>query len=206
MAASPYFQSVFEEQGLVAFRVLPEPTHTRLAPPPTPETFPAPTNADTLLLREGLALLAVRASADTITCREPLRMVFLWASTEDDPPPEAIHGALRLDALNAPGRGLPAEKLIRKLVATLRGERYRYRMDWVPGGGRLAPDHWPRGRVLADTVEVHPPCALAPGEYAVTVTLNRLPNMPNTRLRDYLSNHDLYSGPAVDTVWVARRR
>jgi hypothetical protein len=206
LAASPYFRSVFEDRGLVAFRVLPEPLPERWTPPSTRETFPAPAVRDTLLAREGVALLSARASADTIACSDTLRMAFVWASTRDDLPPQAVHAALRLDALNAPGRGLPAEKMLRKIAAKLRGERYRYRTDWIPGGGRLAPDHWPRGRALADTVRVRPPCALAPGPYAVTVTVNRLPNMPNLRLRDYWSDADLYSGPAVDTVQVVRRR
>jgi hypothetical protein len=57
---------------------------------------------------------------------------------------------------------------------------------------------------LRERVLLRLPPSLAPGRYRVTVQLNRLPFMPNHTLGDYLNNRDLYSGPVVDTVEVAR--
>ncbi len=203
---SPLFRPLLDRDGFALFAVAP--TLPDSLPPEDLRspvlTVPAPPGPP-ILDREGLALVGASAGPDTLSCRDTLAVRLTWTPTRAGLPPEPLRASLRLDALDAPGRGRPAEKLLRKLAAAATGTRYRARTDWIPSGGRLAFDRWTPGRAITDTVRIRPPCALAPGRYAVTVTVNRIPHMPNYRLRDYLSNRDLYAGPAVDTVTVVPR-
>ncbi len=208
LAASPLFTPIWESDGFILFRL----NHPSILSGPMDEsepsaalTSPVPARADTLFVKDGVALLAARPSTREIVCGDSLQIALLWTVAGPPTGSRPVSATLRLDALDAPGRGSAVSKLIRKIDEKITGRSFRDRLDWIPTGNRLPPDRWTAGRAVADTVAIRPSCRLEPGRYTLRVTVNRLPHMPNYRLKDYLSDDDLYSGPAVDTLVVRAR-
>ena len=208
LAESPLFTPIREDDGFVLLRL--NPLGILSGPvdegdPAAGLAFPVPADADTLLAREGVALLAVRPQAREVAPGGPLAVALLWTAAGSPTSLQPLRATLRLDALDAPARGSPVSKLLRKADEALHGRSTRARLDWIPTGNRLPPDHWRAGEAVADTVTLRLSPRLAPGRYALTVAVNRLAHMPNHRLRDYLNDDDLFSGPPLDTLTVRAR-
>ena len=89
------------------------------------------------------------------------------------------------------------EKPYRKLVERMTGRKWRLRESHSVQNGVWSPDQWRRHEIVVDSLVVVVPRELASGVYDVTVTMVRQPHYPNTRLADYLSDDDLFSGPVV---------
>jgi hypothetical protein len=94
------------------------------------------------------------------------------------------------------------EKPYRKLVERVTGKRWRVRTSHRPLNGIYGPDQWPPFTTVVDRSRLELPLNIAPGEYELRVRMVRMPHYPNTRLADYLSDDDLFSGPIVGRVSV----
>ncbi len=103
--------------------------------------------------------------------------------------------------------GVPAapaavSKPWRKLVEKLRHERYRFRADHLPTDGAYGVDRWGTDEVVRDSFRVVVPGDVAPGEYAVKVTMTHEPHYPNLRLRDLTSDDDVLDGVTMARLQV----
>jgi len=120
-------------------------------------------------------------------------------------PPGSYRVGVRFD------RALPADvpaapraisKAWRKLVERVRHERYRFRADHLPAAGAYGVDRWVPSEVVADSFRLVVPTDVAPGDYAVKVSIRHEPHYPNLRLRDLLSDDDYLDGPVVGRLQV----
>ncbi len=98
------------------------------------------------------------------------------------------------------------QKPYRKLVERLRGRKWRLRESHRVLNGVWSPDQWRPFEVVTDSTAIVLPADIASGTYAVTVRMVRLPHYPNTRLSDYLSDDDMYAGPAVASIEIGEAR
>jgi hypothetical protein len=130
-------------------------------------------------------------------------VALLWNASGADP--RHPTASLRLDAIPLPGGDAMGGKLLRMAGERLSRTSHRQRVDWIPTGGWIPPERWPPAYAVPDTVTITPRAPLRPGRYRVTIGVNRIPEMPNARLRDYLYNEDLFSGVAIDTITVTAR-
>ena len=95
-------------------------------------------------------------------------------------------------------------KVWRKLVEKRTHERYRFRADHLPTDGAFGVDRWTPDHVVRDSFRVVVPADVAPGEYAVKVTMSRKPHYPNLRLRDFLSDNDFLNGVEMARLRITR--
>jgi len=204
---SPYFRRMNAPAGFALFAVrdsLPDPP-----PPPLEVLRELPLAAippgPPILERDGVALFGARVSPEVGAPGTRFTVVLRWGRAGPVIPPEGRTVAVRFDALDQPGRGRALDKIRRKLRQIRNGVVYRFRNDGIPGGGLAPPDLWPDQLTVVDTLVVRAPRNAAPGSYEVSVALLQLPEMPNHRPRDYLSDRDLYAGTVVDTVRVTAR-
>ncbi len=201
-AASPAFTLAARDSGMWLFR--PESTGVPATGVPF-DAGPAAAPGDTLFQRDGLAVLDASVLPAQVAAGDSLEVRVDWSLAAGPVRPSGWTASVRFDALSPPGAGFPAPKPARKLFEFLEHRRYRFRYDWVPGRGRIAPDRWLPGHLVTDAVHLRVPETLAPGRYAVSVSVNVFPNMPNTVPADYLSDRDVYAGAPVDTVEVLER-
>ena len=151
-------------------------------------------------------LVAFRAGARQAVTGDTLAGALEWRA--DRPLPAGIYRAsIRFDrALPAdvPRAPIAVSKLWRKLVERVRGERYRFRADHLPASGAYGVDRWTPGEVVRDTFRIVVPADVAPGDYAVKVSMTRQPHYPNLALRDLLSDDDLLDGLEVARLEIRR--
>ncbi|MEO6462239.1 MAG: hypothetical protein ABIP29_04125, partial [Candidatus Eisenbacteria bacterium] len=140
---------------------------------------------------------------------DTVRVITRWSSVGAEPvPPGSYTIFVRLDGHGYEGAFYhPAwQKPYRKLVERLSGRKWRVRESHRVLNGVWSPDQWRRGEVVTDSTTLVLPPEVAPGTYAVTVRMTRLPHYPNTRLGDYLSDDDLFAGPSVGTIEIGAAR
>ena len=146
---------------------------------------------------------AAYAPGDTV------RVVTWWSYDRSDPlPPGSYAVFVRLDG-REPRGFLYADawqKPYRKVVERLTGKKWRVRSSHRPLEGVFSPDLWRRFEVVEDRSTLILPPGTAPGDYELRVCMVRMPHYPNTRLADYLSDSDLFSGPVVGHVRVTEAR
>lgn len=138
---------------------------------------------------------------------DTVRVTTWWRRVGAEPvPPGSYTIFVRLDGHGYEGPLYRAawQKPYRKLVERIQGRRWRLRESHRVLNGVWSPDQWRRDEVVRDSTAIVLPADMAPGEYTVTVKMTRLPHYPNTRLRDYLSDDDLYAGPSVGTIEIAQ--
>jgi hypothetical protein len=85
-------------------------------------------------------------------------------------------------------------KIYRKIVEEMRGERYRFRFDFLPFEGVYPPDRWEPGIVLRDHFNVVVPTYIAEGVYTISVKMDNAPHYSNLVMKDLLRDDDLYDG------------
>jgi len=123
-------------------------------------------------------------------------------------PPGGYAIYVRLDAHAMPRGPLYADawdKPYRKVLEKVSGKRWRMRSAHRLLDGMYGPDEWqPVDRVI-DRTQIVIPANLAPGTYDLGIALVRTPHYPNTRLSDYLHDHDEFSGSVVGQVTIAPR-
>ena len=156
----------------------------------------------------GLAIVRAKVQPERVARGDSLEADLAWTLAAGPVAPAPRLATIRLDAIDRPDWELVGGKLARKILARVRGVRYRHRMDWIPGAGTGIPalpaDRWRPGIVENDRVVTPVPAGLAIGRYAVSVGVGSFPNMPNHTLADYFTDRDLYSGVRVDTVTVVQ--
>ena len=123
--------------------------------------------------------------------------------------PGAYHIAVRFDRAlppDAPRAPVGISKIWRKFIEKSRGERYRFRADHLPAGGAYGVDRWTANEVVSDTFRLVVPHDVAPGDYAVKVSMARLPHYPNMALQDLLSDDDFLNGLDVAHLQIVQDR
>jgi hypothetical protein len=149
----------------------------------------------------GEAILAAAHVTKTVEIGQVLIVELFW-SRETPAPPGTYVVSLRLDyvGLELPLGGKPFDKVARKVKEQLEGRLYRLRDDHIIQDGFFGPDRWPTGYLVYDSAEFTVPKSLAPGTYTVQAKLLRVAAMPNTDLRSYLFDDDMYSGVEIGRI------
>lgn len=96
--------------------------------------------------------------------------------------------------------GRPFPKLLRKIKEKMIGGRFRFREQHKVRNGFLSPDTWSSGDLVVDGTRIAVPRDLIPGRYTVSVKLFEEIHQPNTGIRDYLYDNDVYQGIAVSEI------
>ena len=169
---------------------------------PSADTLPAAKGggADGRIVFHGAATdRAAYAPGDTV------RVVSRWSAGSEPIPAGSWTIFVRLDAHGYEGPLYsPAwQKPYRKAMERLRGRKWRVRESHRVLNGVWSPDQWRPGEVVVDSTMIVLPADVAPGRWGLTVRMTRLPHYPNTNLKDYLSDDDLFGGPVVATVDIA---
>lgn len=143
----------------------------------------------------------VRLDRDVLAAGDTLHAVALWRALSVLKP-GSYHVAVRLDRPMPDGFRPPAflGKPWRKLVETLRDERYRLRSNHLPAGGTYGVDRWRPDEVVLDPFDMRIPTNAMPGDYVLRLRMIRQPHYANTRLSDYFFDEDLFSGVPVARV------
>lgn len=97
------------------------------------------------------------------------------------------------------------DKIVRRARERRSGAFVRYRFDHRPFGGVYAPDMWPLGVEVTESVTLQLPVALADTEYALQVKLTHETLIPNFSIRDIFYNDDHYTGYSCGEVPIAGR-
>ncbi len=155
-----------------------------------------------------LAGIELDSGAPELDRGDTLRARAYWV-TRSPLPAASYSVAVRFDreGLGPPSILFWAAKPWRKLIESLRQERYRFRQDHLPGEGQFNVDRWPPGRMVRDPFEVIVPLDVAPGDYRVGVRMIAPEgHYPNFRLSDYFSDQDYYAGVEVGRIRVREGR
>lgn len=155
---------------------------------------------------EGVRLVQFAPERHVASPGDTIRVRLAWCTSERRRAGQ-YDAFLRFERALPAGTRLPGvvAKPGRKLLERARGERYRFRHDHNPTGGALGVDLWEPGRVVPDSVDVVVPLDVAPGDWQIQLKLARQPHYPNYQLLDYFSDHDYYSGVALDSLRIVRR-
>ncbi len=159
-----------------------------------------------LLASSGVAGIRIKAASPDRTEASPGDTVVIdivWVATEQCPLSSYI-AYLRFEtdfpknALFRTSWGKP----YRKILERVNGRRYRFRIDFQPLGGIVAPDTWPPLREMRDRVVVAIPRDVSPGPYTIFLKMADLPQYPNYVLQDILTDDDFYRGAAMAAIRV----
>jgi hypothetical protein len=156
----------------------------------------------------GLRLHRAAVDRDRYDPGDTVRVTTWWSYDQAGPlKPGSYTIFVRLDGHGFEGPLYRTEwgKPYRKLVERVRGQRWRLRESHRVLNGVWSPDQWRRFEVAVDSTALVLPADMAPGPYDVTVQMVRQPHYPNTRLSDYLTDDDQYSGPTVGRLWIGER-
>jgi hypothetical protein len=205
------FEPVHDTGDFVAYRVRPAALDT-LSAPPSPRPYveswrPGRHPVGRALGPRLPVLLGARFAPRVAAPGDTVRGVILWRAPERLPA-GSYTAAVRFDRALPGGAEPPAwaRKPVRKLLERARGERYRFRADHLPTDGAYGVDLWRADEVVHDSVTVMVPRDVADGDYRIEVGLRREPHLGNLHLRDYFSDRDRFSGPAVGRLAVRRAR
>ena len=170
--------------------------------PYDPARDPAPRS-----MGAGLPALVTAVLTDSVAAPGDSLVLHLGWRAARSLPAGAYRVAVRFDRALPPGFSPPAwlAKPARKLLERRAGVRYRFREDHLPGDGDFGVDLWRPEQVVLDSVQIHVPADVAPGDYEVQVRMLRQPHYPNYRLQDYFLDHDYYTGLPVGTLHVTAR-
>jgi hypothetical protein len=140
---------------------------------------------------------------------DTLEVVTAWGLADSVAMPPGNYAIyVRLDAHAMPRGPLYADawdKPYRKVLEKISGKRWRVRSAHRLLDGMYGPDEWqPADRVI-DRTQIVIPANLVPGTYDLGVALVRTPHYTNTRISDYLHDHDEFSGRVVGQVRIAPR-
>jgi len=91
-------------------------------------------------------------------------------------------------------------KVYRKIREKIEGKRYRFRISRLPFEGLYPPDKWPVGRVIREYTSIQVPRNISAGTYTVSVKMHRAPHKANYRIKDLLTDDDVYDGPDLMKV------
>jgi len=202
------FEPIPLSDGLTAFRWRSEERLSTLPRPvPKPVVAAVPAHARVVDKPAGEAQLAGASihGAGIIPSGGELVVDLYWTRLGITPPGTYVV-TVRFDKkdVTLPFDGKPFPKVTRKLVETVKRERYRFRDDHMILGGLFGPDAWAEGEVVEDAVRVRIPNDLAPGRYTVQAKMRRVANQPNHWLGDYLYDHDSYTGVDIGDITVQR--
>jgi hypothetical protein len=205
------FQRAFDRDGFVVYRVDRDALERlREDPPPRPSVQPYVRGRLPIARRMGESLPvlhSVRLTPRVLAPGDTMVGVARWRAV-GPLEPGSYWVSLRFD------RPLPAGfdpprwlgKPARKLIETLRSERYRFRSDHLPAGGGYGVDLWRPDEVLVDSFAVVVPRDVAEGDYTVRIKMLNQPVYPNYRLSDYFFDEDYYAGLPIAAVRIARDR
>jgi hypothetical protein len=177
------------------------------SPVATPVVASPPRGARAVGERSGEAtVVAARVGAVRVAAGDTLSVDVYW-SREAPAHPGNYVVSLRFDqvGLDLPLGGRPFPKLARKLEEKIDGCLYRYRADHIVQRGFFGPDRWPAGAVVADPATVRLPTTLAPGAYTVQARMRSVAALPNTNLRSYFFDDDMYAGVEIGRIEVTAR-
>ncbi|NNF08377.1 MAG: hypothetical protein HKN21_16570 [Candidatus Eisenbacteria bacterium] len=196
---SPYFDVVAKENGMTLFMTRREPSPGQRMTA-SQSGLPVAPNTSLYLESDGLGLLDGSATADTVRAGGILEVHAQLVRTAPDLDPRGLVVSVRANELDTkkPSGG----KIGRKVWERRNNFLVRFRGDDTPGVGIQPPDHWELERAMPHRALIPVPKTTKPGRYEIAVAINRIPQMPNYRLQDYLSEDDLYQGVVVDTVLV----
>ncbi len=211
-----WFRPVFAERGAWVFELTDSARHGALPPPaemPRPvltATERESTLATVTPLADGLFLqYGTTSDRPAYAPGDTIQFVTHWALTPGQVArPGSYTVYVRLDGAEPRGPLYSDwwQKPYRKALERTTGRKWRARETHRPLNGVFAPDRWREGEIVADSSTFGVPRELAPGEYEVRVRMVRMPHYPNTRLRDYLSDDDLFNGPVVGHVTIEAPR
>jgi len=153
-------------------------------------------------------LAGFEAGPDTVAAGDSVMVSFLWVL--DDPIRFGLpfYWTLRFDT-QFPRGAMYREwygKQYRRFVERRRGEFYRYTAAGRIAAGTALPHTWPAGEPKAQTVSFALPRAVAPGNYTISLSVERRPYIPNRTPADYLRNEDSLQGRQVATIVVVPPR
>ncbi|HYM81456.1 MAG TPA: hypothetical protein VEY91_08595 [Candidatus Limnocylindria bacterium] len=208
-SAPATFERLVALDGLTLYRVRREALDTLASLPPE-RSFVLPFVAGHFpiarRIEEGRPVLhRLGLSPRILAPGDTLNGVADWRALEPQEP-GAYRVAVRFDRALPGGLDPPAAlaKPVRKLLERARGERYRFRADHLPAGGRYAVDAWRPDQVVRDSFQVVVPRDVAEGRYQVQIKMLREPHYMNYRLSDYFSDRDYYTGETVGIIDVRR--
>jgi hypothetical protein len=206
--AAPAFEMLYERDDLAVFRFAGG-SAAAAAGSPVDEGIPFAGDSVTEMDlarsaasgQPGIRIKGVSVSRERVRRGDTLQVRVAWVA-EEKPQLRRYMAFLRFDtdySKNALFRE-SYDKLYRKALETVKRERYRFRIDFLPMGGIFAPDIWPPLREVRDTVIIAVPPDVAPGTYAISLRLEVTPQFPNYHLRDFFSDRDYYSGVEVARI------
>jgi hypothetical protein len=171
----------------------------------TPVVASPPPGVAAIGVRSGEAtVVAARLGSERVAAGDTLRVEVYWTRAEPAHPANYVV-AVRLDrlSLDLPLGGRPFPKIARKIKERIDGVPYRYRADHPVARGFYGLDRWGAGTIVRDAATLRIPAALAPGTYSVQARLLAVAAQPNTDLRSYFFDDDMYSGVEIGRVEVA---
>ena len=208
--AAPAFEILYERDDLAVFRFAGDSAAVAAGSPADEGiSFAGDSVTEMDLARSaasgqpGIRIKGASVSRERVRRGDTLQIRVVWVA-EEKIPLRRYTGYLRFDtgfSKNALFRESYG-KLYRKALETVKRERYRFRVDFLPMGGIFAPDIWPPLREVRDTVIIAVPPDVAPGTYAISLKLEITPQFPNYRLRDFFSDRDYYSGVEVARITI----
>ena len=198
------FERVYEKEGFVVFqwkgRTIA--SDSSFSTPFLVDRLPAA--FDPLGLQAGEAILeGFYLGDDRLDAGEAVELKLAW-SGRDKYPFRNYVVAIRFDHIDPglPLGGKPFPKIARKIKEKITGRSYRFSEYHKIRSGFLSPDSWPGGKLVLDETSVRVPPAAAPGEYRVTVKLLTLQHQATYRLKDFVSDEDVYSGIPIARVTI----
>lgn len=205
------FRPVWRAPGIVVYEVTEKAKHGPiLDEPPASRPFTRPlTNREAHAHRRVLDGRFVQRGTDVpfaVLAGDTLDLVTYWSVADSVPEPGRYVVWVRLTTPVPEGPLFHTSwsKLYRKVVERLEGRRYRLRQTHVPLGGMYGPDLWRPGEVIEDHFRFPITADAALGRYEVRVKMMRMPHYPNTRLKDYVSDDDQWSGPIAGSVYIVK--
>lgn len=206
-SAAPVFEMLYERNDLAAFRFAGAGDSAALSAARGVMPFAGDSVTERDLARcaesgqPGIFIKGVEVSRARVKRGDTLQVHITWVSQQKQPL-QRYMGYLRFDTgfpRNALYR-LSYGKLYRKALENMKHERYRFRTDFLPLRGILAPDTWPPFREIHDTVTVSVPVDVASGAYTVSLRMEITPQFPNYHVRDFFIDRDYYSGVSVARI------
>jgi hypothetical protein len=202
------FEETQQDDGHTVFRWRhDERVSTLPRPAPRPVVASLPSDADSIGVRSGEAMLmgADLRGSGILPSGGELVVNLYWSKLPVTPPGTYVV-VVRFDkkSLTLPFDGQPFPKITRKAVERWKRERYRFRVEDMIHGGLFAPDAWEEGEIVEEHVRLSIPADIAPGRYRVQAKMLRVANQPNHQLRDFFYDDDSYAGVDIGEITIQR--
>jgi hypothetical protein len=205
------FERLYDEKGFTVYRIHPAALDT-LSAPPLPRPFVVPyvadrfpigrRFADDLPVVHRMSLWPARvARGDTLSGVAEWRALSPLAGG-------CYRVSVRFEHALPGGFDPPAmvAKPARKLLETIRREKYRFREDHLPTDGAYGVDLWRPEEIVRDSFQLVVPGNVAAGYYRTEIRMNRSAHYPNFRLSDYFFDRDYFSGVPMGWIEVVPTR